>query len=222
MKAVSSKLLGPDEVPPVLEQCADGASPFVFTCDHYGRLVPRALGDLGVGKDDWERHIAWDIGIGGVTTRAVAGARRAHDRATRIRGSSSTATARRASRHRSPCSARLTAIPGNEGLSDGCQGGAARRDFSAVSRPAGSDPRPARAREARRPFWWRCIRSRRCMRAWRGPGTSARSTIATGGWRRSCCRCCMRRAISSSATTSLMRRAMRPTIASRCMRSRAG
>jgi predicted N-formylglutamate amidohydrolase len=29
--------------------------------------VPRALGDLGVAAAEWERHIAWDIGIGGVT-----------------------------------------------------------------------------------------------------------------------------------------------------------
>jgi predicted N-formylglutamate amidohydrolase len=68
MKAASSKLLSSDEVPPVLEHGADGASPFLFTADHYGRLVPRALGDLGVAAGDWERHIAWDIGIAPVTT----------------------------------------------------------------------------------------------------------------------------------------------------------
>ncbi|MDU6243547.1 MAG: N-formylglutamate amidohydrolase, partial [Bradyrhizobium sp.] len=38
-------LLQPDEVPPVLEQNAGGTSAFLFTCDHYGRLLPRALGD---------------------------------------------------------------------------------------------------------------------------------------------------------------------------------
>src|SRR5207237_6062666 len=36
------------------------------TCDHYGRLIPRALGDLGVAGSELERHIAWDIGISGV------------------------------------------------------------------------------------------------------------------------------------------------------------
>jgi predicted N-formylglutamate amidohydrolase len=68
MKAATLKLLGADEVPPVLEVAADGASPYLFTCDHYGRLTPRALGDLGVSAGEWERHIAWDIGIGAVTT----------------------------------------------------------------------------------------------------------------------------------------------------------
>ena len=53
----------------MLEICAGGPSPFFLTCDHYGRLVPRALGDLGVPASEWERHIAYDIGIGGVTTQ---------------------------------------------------------------------------------------------------------------------------------------------------------
>ena len=59
-------LLQPDEVPPVLEQNAGGTSAFLFTCDHYGRLLPRALGDLGLDASELERHIAWDIGIAGV------------------------------------------------------------------------------------------------------------------------------------------------------------
>src|SRR3954453_4375421 len=59
-------LLGATDVPPVLEQNSAGRSPFLLTCDHYGRLVPRALGDLGVSPDEMERHIAWDIGIAGV------------------------------------------------------------------------------------------------------------------------------------------------------------
>ena len=42
------RLLDADEVPPVVEENAGSRSPFFFTCDHYGRLVPRALGDLGV------------------------------------------------------------------------------------------------------------------------------------------------------------------------------
>lgn len=63
------RLLGPDEVPPVLEENAESRSPFFFTCDHYGRLIPRALGDLGVAAGELERHIAWDVGIAGVATR---------------------------------------------------------------------------------------------------------------------------------------------------------
>ena len=54
------------EVPPVHEQNAAGRSPFLLTCDHYGRLIPRALGDLGVPASELTRHIAWDIGIAGV------------------------------------------------------------------------------------------------------------------------------------------------------------
>lgn len=62
-------LLGADELAPVLENNAGSGSPFFFTCDHYGRLIPRALGDLGVSATDMERHIAWDIGIAGVAAR---------------------------------------------------------------------------------------------------------------------------------------------------------
>ena len=64
--ADTSLLLGKDEVPPVLEQNAQGRSPFLLTADHYGRLIPRALGDLGVPAGELTRHIAWDIGIAGV------------------------------------------------------------------------------------------------------------------------------------------------------------
>jgi len=61
-------LLADDEPLPVLEENPAGRSPFFFTCDHYGRLIPRALGDLGVAAGERERHIAWDIGIAGVAT----------------------------------------------------------------------------------------------------------------------------------------------------------
>jgi len=60
--------LASDEVPPVLEENDKGTSPFLFTCDHYGRLIPRALGQLGLPIDELTRHIAWDIGIAGVAT----------------------------------------------------------------------------------------------------------------------------------------------------------
>ena len=63
MKGPALLLEGVD-VPPELEQNVAGRSPFLLTCDHYGRLVPRSLGDLGLPKSEWERHIAWDIGAG--------------------------------------------------------------------------------------------------------------------------------------------------------------
>lgn len=42
-------------------------SPLLLVCDHAGRAVPARLGDMGVQAADWDRHIAWDIGIAGVT-----------------------------------------------------------------------------------------------------------------------------------------------------------
>jgi predicted N-formylglutamate amidohydrolase len=38
-----------------------------LTADHAGRVIPAALGDLGVSESERQRHIAWDIGIAGVT-----------------------------------------------------------------------------------------------------------------------------------------------------------
>jgi predicted N-formylglutamate amidohydrolase len=61
-----SLLLGSAEVPAVYEDNATGRSPFLLTCDHYGRLIPRVLGDLGLPESELTRHIAWDIGIAGV------------------------------------------------------------------------------------------------------------------------------------------------------------
>ncbi len=62
----TSLLLGREDVPPVLEENAAGRSPFLLTSDHYGRTIPRELGDLGLPESELERHIAWDIGIAGV------------------------------------------------------------------------------------------------------------------------------------------------------------
>ena len=65
----TSLLLGVGDVSPVFEQNAAGRSPFLFTSDHYGRLIPKVLGDLGLPKSELVRHIAWDIGIAGVAAR---------------------------------------------------------------------------------------------------------------------------------------------------------
>jgi predicted N-formylglutamate amidohydrolase len=62
----TSLLLDAQDVPPVLEDNTTGRSPFLLACDHYGRTVPRALGDLGLPAREFERHIAWDVGIAGV------------------------------------------------------------------------------------------------------------------------------------------------------------
>ena len=65
-------LLEPDEPPPVHVERADSNSPFVFACDHAGRRMPRALGDLGLAPEHFERHIAYDIGIEPVARRLAA------------------------------------------------------------------------------------------------------------------------------------------------------
>lgn len=62
----TSLLLGPEDVAPVREYNDSGRSPFLLTCDHYGRLIPQRLGDLGLPGSELTRHIGWDIGIAGV------------------------------------------------------------------------------------------------------------------------------------------------------------
>jgi predicted N-formylglutamate amidohydrolase len=62
----TSLLLSGEDVPPVFEKNAAGRSPFLLTSDHYGRSLPKKLGDLGLPESELARHIAWDIGIAGV------------------------------------------------------------------------------------------------------------------------------------------------------------
>ena len=109
-------LLGTEDVPPVGEYNAAGRSPFFLTCDHYGRRIPRVLGDLGLPEAELTRHIAWDIGIAGVVeslskqldahlivqlySRLVIDCNRPPDAASSI-----------------PRISEATTIPGNEGLS---------------------------------------------------------------------------------------------------------
>ena len=65
----ADQLLGDGDIPPLHEVNAEGTSPFLLTSDHYGRILPRALGDLGIAESELARHIGWDIGIGGVADR---------------------------------------------------------------------------------------------------------------------------------------------------------
>ena len=65
----TASLLADDEALPFRIENPDGGSPILFTADHAGRVIPRALGDLGLTEPDLSRHIAWDIGIAGVTSR---------------------------------------------------------------------------------------------------------------------------------------------------------
>src|SRR5690349_15708577 len=59
-------LLDPDEPGPVTLDNQGGSSVFFLTFDHAGRAFPRRLGTLGLPEHETWRHIAWDIGIGGV------------------------------------------------------------------------------------------------------------------------------------------------------------
>ena len=110
-------LLSQADVPPVLEFNETGNSPFLLACDHYGRVIPRALGDLGVAGSDLVRHIAWDIGIAGVAEQLSAhlGAHLVAQRYSRLVIDCNRPPGVASS---IPLISEATAIPGNEGLSD--------------------------------------------------------------------------------------------------------
>jgi len=109
-------LLGDGDPAPVRVLRPSGASEFFLTADHAGRAIPRRLGSLGLPDSELGRHIAWDIGIAGVTekladaldatavlqeySRLVIDCNREPDWATSI-----------------PTISELTAIPGNQGIS---------------------------------------------------------------------------------------------------------
>jgi predicted N-formylglutamate amidohydrolase len=115
--AGAAPLLGPGEPPPVRRLNPNGTSGFLLTADHAGRRIPRALGDLGLAAAERRRHIAWDIGIAGVTRGLAA----------RL---DAAAVLQRYSRLVIDCNRRpdvpsafpeiseTTAVPGNEGLTD--------------------------------------------------------------------------------------------------------
>ena len=107
--------LGAGDVPPVLEQSIDGASPYLLTCDHYGRLIPEMLGDLGVSEEERKRHIGWDIGIAGVAERmsAALGAHLVAQRYSRLVIDCNRPPEAASS---IPLISEATLVPGNEGL----------------------------------------------------------------------------------------------------------
>jgi len=63
----SDVLLDETDPPPFQVVGTRGRSPFLLTCDHAGRLLPKKLGDLGVPASELTRHIAWDIGASGLS-----------------------------------------------------------------------------------------------------------------------------------------------------------
>jgi predicted N-formylglutamate amidohydrolase len=110
-----SLLLGSAEVPPVHELNATGRSPFLITCDHYGRLIPRGLGDLGLPESELTRHIAWDIGIAGVA-EALSKHLDAHLVAQRYSRLVIDCNRPPTAPSSIPIVSEATTIPGNEGL----------------------------------------------------------------------------------------------------------
>src|SRR6202020_911732 len=111
----TSLLLTKGDVPPVHEDNAAGQSPFLLTCDHYGRLIPRVLGDLGLPESELTRHIAWDIGIAGVA-EALAKHLDAHLVAQRYSRLVIDCNRPPGAQSSIPIISEATTIPGNEGL----------------------------------------------------------------------------------------------------------
>ncbi|MCL2716230.1 MAG: N-formylglutamate amidohydrolase [Alphaproteobacteria bacterium] len=68
----SVRLLRGGDVAPVHEVHVQGPSPFLLVCDHFGRMLPQHLGDLGLSETDRNRHIAYDIGIAEVAEQLAA------------------------------------------------------------------------------------------------------------------------------------------------------
>src|SRR5579872_2011938 len=110
-------LLAPDEPSPVRILRPQGASDFLLAADHAGRLIPRALGTLGLDEVERSRHIAWDIGIAAVTEALAA----LLDAAAILQTYSRLVIdCNRAPGHPTsiPVISELTPIPGNENLAD--------------------------------------------------------------------------------------------------------
>jgi predicted N-formylglutamate amidohydrolase len=66
-------LLDAGDPEPAIVEAAGAGAPFLFVCDHAGRLTPARLNRLGLPEAVFDLHIAWDIGAGALTRR-LAGA----------------------------------------------------------------------------------------------------------------------------------------------------
>ena len=62
MENSEQQWIASDEPPPYEIVNPNGRSRAILTCDHASLRIPRRLGTLGLGPQDLERHIAWDIG----------------------------------------------------------------------------------------------------------------------------------------------------------------
>lgn len=64
-----SKLLSEGDIRPFGIENPESPSGILFLSDHAGRAIPAQLGDLGLDEAELSRHIGYDIGIYGVTSR---------------------------------------------------------------------------------------------------------------------------------------------------------
>jgi predicted N-formylglutamate amidohydrolase len=62
-------LLGRGDGEPVIIVNENGRSPVFLVCEHAGRVLPKALVNLGLAESDLTRHIAWDIGAESVSRK---------------------------------------------------------------------------------------------------------------------------------------------------------
>ncbi|MXV44547.1 N-formylglutamate amidohydrolase [Saccharibacter sp. 17.LH.SD] len=60
---MAASLLGQADPVPYRYWPAKKESPFLLVSDHAGRETPEQLGFMGIPSHEWERHIAYDIGI---------------------------------------------------------------------------------------------------------------------------------------------------------------
>ena len=108
-------LLGDRDPHPVRVSNPEGTSAFLLLSDHAGRRRPAALADLGVAAADWDRHIAYDIGMKGMGGLL---ARRLDAVLVEQRYSRLVIDCNRAPGHPGsvPVVSERTAVPGNAGL----------------------------------------------------------------------------------------------------------
>src|ERR1700761_8648666 len=111
----TSLLLGSADESPGVEHNPQGPSPFLLTSDHFGRALPKSLGDLGLPESELGRHIALDIGIAGVA-RALSERLNAHLIAQAYSRLVIDCNRPFTSSSSIPLISEATTIPGNEGL----------------------------------------------------------------------------------------------------------
>ncbi len=128
MNETAQPLLAADEPDPVTVHNAGGPSPLLLVADHAGNRLPRALGRLGVAEAEYERHIAWDIGIAGVarTLSDMLDAMLIQQNYSRLVIDCNRPPGVPAS---IPEISELTPIPGNVGLSEAAKAARAREIF---------------------------------------------------------------------------------------------